>query len=68
VVTGVAPGSPAELSNIQLGDVIETVDQQTVESVKDFKKVLAAAQEQDTLLLLMHRDDHSTFSALRRME
>jgi S1-C subfamily serine protease len=66
VVTDVAPESPAELSDIQPGDVIETVDQQTVESVKDFKKVLAAVQGQDTLLLLVGRDDHSMFYVLRR--
>jgi serine protease Do len=67
VVTNVASGSPAELAGIQPGDVIEEVDRQKVNSVKAFKKALVAAKEQETLLLLVRRDGHQTFVALRQM-
>lgn len=67
VVTDVVPGSPAELAGLQAGDVIEEVDRQPVDSVKAFKQALAATREQDTLLLLVRRDDQRSFVALRQM-
>lgn len=66
VVIEVEPGSPAELAGIQPGDIIEEVNRQTVNSVEDFNKSLAAAKEKETLLLLARRSNATSFFALRK--
>jgi len=68
VVTDVDADSPAALAGIQLGDIIQEVNRQPVESVNDFTKAIADAKDQDTLLLLVQRGDASTFFALRKGE
>src|SRR5207302_658312 len=55
VVTEVEPGSPAEGAGLQPGDVIQEVNRQPIESVADFRKAVANAKEEDTLLLLVRR-------------
>ncbi|HJY84247.1 MAG TPA: PDZ domain-containing protein, partial [Candidatus Binatia bacterium] len=66
--TDVDAESPAALAGIQLGDIIQEVNRQPVESVNDFTKAIADAKDQDTLLLLVQRGDASTFFALRKGE
>jgi serine protease Do len=68
VVTDVEVDSPAALAGIQPGDIMQEVNRQPVESVNDFAKATAGAIEQDTLLVLVRRDDASTFFALRKGE
>jgi serine protease Do len=66
VVTEVEPGSSAELAGIQVGDVIEEVNRQPIESVEDFNQAIAAAKDKETLLLLARRGNATSFFALRK--
>ncbi len=66
IVTDVDPGSSAELAGIQVGDVIEEVNRQSVESVEDFNKAMSSAKEKETLLLLARRGSATSFFALRK--
>ena len=66
VVVDIEPGSPADSAGIQPGDVIEEVNRQPVESVEDFTRALAAAPDQDSLLLLAQRGALTSFFALRK--
>jgi serine protease Do len=66
VVTAVDPGSPAELAGIQVGDVIEEVNRQAINSIDDFNKAVTAGKEKETLLLLARRGTFSSFFALRK--
>jgi len=65
VVVHVEPGSPAALAGIRRGDIILEVNQEPVESVRDVKKQIAGADDKDTLLLLVNRDQGSFFVGLR---
>ena len=66
VVTEVEPGSSAELAGIQVGDIIEEVNRQQVDSVEAFNKAMAEAKEKETLLLLARRGNATSFFALRK--
>ncbi len=60
VVTGVEPGSPAGNAGIQPGDLIESVNRQSISSVEDFEKIISRVKE-DKVLLLVRRGEYSRF-------
>lgn len=60
VVTGVEPGSPAANAGIQPGDLIESVNRQSISSVDDFEKMISRVKE-DKVLLLVRRGEYSRF-------
>jgi serine protease Do len=66
VVTEIVPGGSAELAGIQVGDVIEEVNRQQIESVDDFNKAMSEAKDKETLLLLARRGNATSFFALRK--
>jgi serine protease Do len=66
VVAGVQPGSPADLGGIRKGDIILEVNRQPANSVNDVMGVIAKADNEDTLLLLVKRDRGSVFIALEK--
>jgi serine protease Do len=54
IVTGVVPGSPAAEAGVQPGDLIKSINRQTVNSVDDFEKSLKNAKGNKILLLIRH--------------
>ncbi len=66
VVIGVQPGSPADLTGIRKGDVIVEVNRQPATSIEGVRDVIAKANDDDTLLLLVKRDRGSFFIALNK--
>jgi serine protease Do len=66
VVAGVQPGSPADLAGIHTGDIILQVNRQPANSVKDVTDVIAKADDEEALLLLVKRDRGSFFVALEK--
>jgi serine protease Do len=66
VVAGVQPGSPADLAGIRKGDIILEVNRQPADSVDGVMGVIAKADKEDTLLLLVQRDRGSVFIALEK--
>jgi len=64
LVAGVQPGSPADKSSINAGDVILEVNRQPVKTVDDVMRALSKAGDKDSVLLLVQRDQKSRFVAL----
>jgi serine protease Do len=64
VVTGVEPESPAAEAQIQVGDIIQSVNRKPVKNVDDFVKIVEKAKGGGNLLLLVQRGQHSLFAAL----
>jgi S1-C subfamily serine protease len=56
----VEPGSPAGNAGIQPGDLIESVNRQSISSVEDFEKIISRVKE-DKVLLLVRRGEYSRF-------
>ena len=64
VVTRVEPGSSADDSGIQTGDVIQEVNRKPVKDVEDFIQKIDQAKSQDNVLLLIQRGQNSLFAAV----
>ncbi len=65
VVVAVDPGSAAERAGLRTGDLIVEVARQKVSSARDLRKILKkAAEEKDTVLLLVVRGGQSFYLAL----
>lgn len=66
MVAGVQPGSPADLAGVHKGDIILEVNRQPAKSVQEVTERIAKADDEDTLLLLVKRDQGSFFIALEK--
>jgi serine protease Do len=65
LVSGVAPGSPAQEAGLAPGDVILEVNQQTVDTVQAMQQIIRTAAEEDgMLLLLVTRQGRTLFRTL----
>jgi serine protease Do len=64
IVTGVAPGSPAAETGIEPGDLIQSVNRQTVNSVDEFEKAVNETKD-NKVLLLVKRGDLSQFVVVK---
>ena len=56
VVVHVQPMSPADVAGIRRGDIILEVNQRPIDSLEDAEDLLVEAEDDDTLLLLVKRD------------
>jgi len=67
IVAAVAPGGPAAEVGIQPGDLIQSVNQQTISTVDDFEKAVAHTKG-NKMLLRVRRGDYSRYLVIRRSE
>ncbi len=65
VVTRVTPNSPADRKGIERGDIITSVNNKAIKSVREFNAALKDVKEDDVVLLRITRDDASFLRALR---
>jgi serine protease Do len=66
MVAGVQPGSPAERAGVRAGDLIREVNRQPVQSLQEMRDAIAKADQQDSLLLLVQREQGSVFVAMAK--
>jgi serine protease Do len=65
VVSSVTPGSPAEEAGLRPGDIIEMVGNKAVANVSEFRKLLAARAEGESVLVLVRRGDQTLFRVIK---
>lgn len=63
VVSGVEQGSPADLANLEKGDVITEANHKAVTTVEDLRHAIAGAD--DAILLLVRHKDASLYVVLK---
>jgi serine protease Do len=64
IVTVVTPGSPAAEAGIQPGDLIQSVNRQSINSVDEFERAVRRTND-NKVLLLVRRGEYSQFIVVR---
>ncbi|MBU1986283.1 MAG: PDZ domain-containing protein, partial [Proteobacteria bacterium] len=64
LIAGVTPGSPAALAGIQAGNLIEEVNRQPVQSLKELQQVLQKSGDTQDVLLLISSGNRSYYVVL----
>jgi len=65
VIAGVQPGSAAEESGLQEGDVIMEINRQSVRNTGDFKRLTAKKAKKGSTLVLINRQGRKLFVAIQ---
>lgn len=65
LIANVEPNKPAAEAGLRRGDLILEVNQQPIKTLKDYKKVLKAAKKDESILLLIKRENHTRFVAVK---
>ena len=65
VIRSVAPDSLAEEAGLQPGDIIREIDRKPIRDLSDYKKIMASAVQEKSVLFLIQRQDNTIFLALR---
>ncbi|MDF1577649.1 MAG: DegQ family serine endoprotease [Desulfobulbales bacterium] len=65
IVSNVKIGSPAATAGIKRGEIILEINQEQVESVEDFKKIIAKVDSDKNILFLTKRGEHTRFVVVK---
>jgi len=65
IVTDVEEGSPGGEAGIERGDIILEVDRKQVDTIKNLKKQLEKSKKNDSVVLLMKRDEHTRYVVIK---
>lgn len=65
LIANVEPNKPAAEAGLKRGDLILEVNQQPIKTLKDYKEVLKAAKKGESILLLIKRENHTRFVAVK---
>ena len=68
VITAVAPDGPGDEAGFQPGDIIREINRQPVQNLSDYRKIMAIAAQNKSILFLVQREDNTMFLALRKEE
>lgn len=66
VIRAVAPDSLGEEAGLQPGDIIREIDRKPIRDLSDYKKTMASAVQEKSVLFLIQREDNTIFLALRK--
>ncbi len=64
LVAGVRPGSPADTGGVRPGDILLSVNRKPVHSAQEAAEAIAKTRDEDSLLLLLKRNEGTLFAAL----
>jgi len=64
VINHVEPGSPAESSGLQRGDVIQEINHEVVKGMEDFQKASGKIKKDEMAVLLLSRQGNNLFVAV----
>jgi serine protease Do len=65
VVMEVAPSSPAEEANLQVGDVIKEIGRRPVRNLREYQEAMAKMQRSKSILLFVSRGGQTFYASLK---
>jgi len=66
VISGVKKGSSASEAGLQRGDLIQEIEQQPVENIDDFKRIMQESSSKKQILIVIKHRGHSRYVVLKR--
>ncbi|MDD5153535.1 MAG: DegQ family serine endoprotease [Thermodesulfobacteriota bacterium] len=64
IVTGVAPGSPAEDADFNQGDIIKEINRKSIKNLKDYRMAMDKAAKEDAILFLVQREGQTLYLSI----
>jgi serine protease Do len=66
VVSGVTSGSPASEAGLQRGDLIQEIENEPVESVDDYKRIMQESASKKQILMVIRHRGHTRYVVLKK--
>ncbi|HUV59327.1 MAG TPA: DegQ family serine endoprotease [Desulfatiglandales bacterium] len=66
VVSGVRRGSPASEAGLQRGDLIQEIENKTVENMKDYRKIMQELTSKKQILMVIKQKGHTRYVVLKK--
>jgi serine protease Do len=68
VVSGIRSGSSAEEAGLQRGDLIQEIENEAVENMNDYKRIMEKAASKKQILMVVRHLGHTRYVVLKREE
>ncbi|GAI81852.1 unnamed protein product, partial [marine sediment metagenome] len=66
VVSGVTSGSPASEAGLQRGDLIQEIENEPVENVDDYKRIMRESASKKQILMVIRHRGHTRYVVLKK--
>lgn len=64
IIIGVEPGSAAYEAKLRPGDLIKEINRQKIQNLRDYNQVVSDTKKDESLLILVKREDHTFYVVL----
>jgi serine protease Do len=68
VVSGIRRGSPGDEAGLQRGDLIQEIENEPVESMDDFRRIMKNSASKTQILMVVRHRGHTRYVVLKRQE
>jgi serine protease Do len=66
VVSSVRRGSPAEEAGLQRGDLIQEIENEPVDNMNDYKRIMEDSASKKQVLMVIRHQGHTRYAVLKR--
>jgi serine protease Do len=68
VVSGIRRGGSADEAGLQRGDLIQEIENEPVESMDDYKRIMEKSASKKQILMVVRHGGHTRYVVLKRQE
>jgi serine protease Do len=66
LISGVLKGSPAAEAGLQRGDLIQEIENETIEDMDDFKRIMGKSTSKSQILMVIRHGGHTRYVVLKK--
>jgi serine protease Do len=66
LISGVSPGSPASEAGLERGDLIQEIENETVEGMDDYKRIMQESASKNQILMVIRHGEHTRYVVLKK--
>ncbi len=68
MISGILKGSPAAEAGLQRGDLIQEIENETIEDMDDFKRIMGKSTSKNQILMVIRHGGYSRYVVLKKEE